>query len=154
MLIRGLEELQSLAQEFIEGLSPRAGKTSRTSAAVVALYGDLGAGKTAFVKAAAKALGVAEVVTSPTFVLEKIYPLEGRAFKRLIHIDAYRLENPEELAALRFEEIAADPANLVFIEWAERAQKLLPPGAASVRFTFVDKGTRDLAFSYGEIVKR
>lgn len=92
------------------------------AAFVAGLSGHLGAGKTAFVKAIAEGLGVKEVVTSPTFVVMKIYEVdmaENAAFKRLIHIDAYRLERREDLEALRFEEIVADPHNLVMIEWPE-----------------------------------
>src|SRR3989338_8753227 len=100
-LIRTLAELEAEAARFARELVPR-----NTGATLVTLSGELGAGKTAFVKAVAKALGVGEVVNSPTFVLEKIYPLplfsqkSGKGFKRLIHIDAYRLEKGGDLAPL------------------------------------------------------
>ena len=97
------------------------GRSGADSAFVTGLSGHLGAGKTAFVKRVADKLGVGEVVTSPTFVLMKIYGVQGPdvAFKRLVHIDAYRLERREDLEALRFEEVVADPGNLVMIEWPE-----------------------------------
>ena len=85
-LVRSIFELEVFAKEVTAALAPR-GHT----AVVMALYGDLGAGKSAFVKALAKALGVSGIVTSPTFVLQKIYPLQNQKFERLIHIDAYRL---------------------------------------------------------------
>lgn len=92
---------------------------------VVGLSGHLGAGKTAFVKAVARELGIEEIVTSPTFVIMKIYEIEraraNATFKRLVHIDAYRLERREELEVLMFEEIIADKNNLVMIEWPENA---------------------------------
>lgn len=88
---------------------------------VAGLSGHLGAGKTAFAKLVARELGVEETVTSPTFVIMKIYETgnENTAFKRLIHVDAYRLDRREDLEALRFEEIVSDPGNLVMIEWPE-----------------------------------
>src|SRR5579863_2270406 len=97
-VISSIIELESEAAECVSGLVPK-----QSDATLVTLSGELGAGKTAFVKAAAKALGVEEVVNSPTFVLEKIYALPaGGAFRRLIHMDAYRLESGAELAPLGF----------------------------------------------------
>ncbi len=90
---------------------------------VAGLSGHLGAGKTAFVKLVAKELGIEEVVTSPTFVIMKIYEAGNNGpFKRLVHIDAYRLERRKDLEALRFEGIAADPKNLVMVEWPENVR--------------------------------
>jgi tRNA threonylcarbamoyladenosine biosynthesis protein TsaE len=97
---------------------------------VVGLSGHLGAGKTSFTKLVAKELGIKETVTSPTFVIMKIYDIpadtklaDGAApsFKRLVHIDAYRLEKRAELAGIDFERIASDPHNLVIVEWPENA---------------------------------
>ena len=142
------EELGALARDFVARLEP--GK----AAAVMALYGELGSGKTAFVKAAAQALGVSETVTSPTFVLEKIYMLADKPFSRLIHIDAYRFLRPEELTALGFETIAADPKNLIFIEWAERVETLLPKDVERMYFKTIDETTREITFKYGETSKK
>jgi len=147
-VVRSLEELEVFARDAVASLSPK------KQATVMALYGDLGAGKTAFVKAAAKTLGILETVTSPTFVLEKIYLLEGRPFSQLIHIDAYRLLRPEELTALGFETMAADPKNLIFIEWAERVETLLPKDAMRLRFKTIDETTREVTFNYGETSKK
>ena len=122
-----LEEFNAQAEEFACGLRPRA-----EGATLITLSGELGAGKTAFTKAAANALGVAEVVNSPTFVLEKIYRLENQAFARLIHIDAYRLESGAELAPIGFDELMHDPANLVFLEWPEKVAGALSAPAAAI----------------------
>jgi tRNA threonylcarbamoyladenosine biosynthesis protein TsaE len=94
------------------------------SAFVVGLSGHLGAGKTAFVKLVATELGIDEIVTSPTFVIMKIYEggKKGVAFKRLVHIDAYRLERREELDGLGFEHVVADKNSLVMIEWPENVR--------------------------------
>ena len=120
-----VEKTVKTALEFIAELAPRT-----EAATVVTLSGELGAGKTTFVQGIARALGVAEPITSPTFVIEKIYSLEGQKWKRLIHIDAYRLADARELAALGWQEIVADPENLVCIEWPEHVAALIPADAA------------------------
>lgn len=124
-----LEEFNEEAARFITELLPRPG-----NATVVTLSGELGAGKTTFVQAVAKALGVAESVTSPTFVLEKIYQLEGREFSHLIHIDAYRLKGAQELEALGWKELLADTGNLIVLEWPERVAETIPEDAIRIRF--------------------
>lgn len=89
---------------------------------VIALRGDLGAGKTVFVRGAARGLEVDEKVTSPTFVLLKIY--QGRL--PVYHFDFYRLSAEEDLIELGFDEYLPGEG-VAFIEWAERLPELLPP---------------------------
>jgi tRNA threonylcarbamoyladenosine biosynthesis protein TsaE len=137
--IGDLAALGAEAEAFVRSLAPRADE-----ATLVTLSGELGAGKTAFVKAAAKALGVGEHVTSPTFVLEKIYGLQGAAFKRLVHIDAYRLESGAELAPLGFSALMKDPATLVLLEWPEKVADALPAPAAELALAANDDGSRML----------
>lgn len=103
-------------------------------AMVIALTGELGAGKTTFVQGFAQALGVKENVLSPTFVLMKIYPLARKRFRRLAHIDCYRLASPNDLSHLGFKQILKDKDAIVLIEWAERVKKLVPRGAIWIRF--------------------
>ena len=95
-------------------------------AVVVGLYGNLGAGKTTLTQSIATALGVVDTVTSPTFVIEKIYELTNRKFTHLIHIDAYRLEKSKELLHLGWKDIISDPHNLILIEWPERVADIMP----------------------------
>jgi len=128
-----LEETEKIAEDWLAEISRMAagrknsdnvaGKDSvgeSVLATVVGLSGHLGAGKTAFTKLAAKALGVNSTVTSPTFVLMKLYDINGSwPWKKLVHIDAYRFEKPEELKALNYEKIIADKDNLVLVEWPE-----------------------------------
>jgi len=123
-ILCSLEETHKCAANLVKELS--AAQSTRTSATVVGLSGELGAGKTTFVQAAARALGVALTVTSPTFVIEKIYKLDGGPFKHLIHIDAYRLTDENELRMLGWDDIAYDPKNIIFIEWPENVKELLP----------------------------
>jgi len=88
---------------------------------VIALSGDLGAGKTVFVQGAAAALGVRSPVQSPSFVLVREY--EGRM--RVLHADAYRLLSLQELIDLGYEELFASDA-VLFIEWGDAVDPLLP----------------------------
>lgn len=115
------------AARFIETVEPQTGE-----ATVVALSGELGAGKTTFAQAAARALGVEETVNSPTFVLEKIYALSGQKWERLIHIDAYRLKSVDELRTLGWNEIVADKHNLIVIEWPENVPRAIPETARHI----------------------
>jgi len=142
-MVRTLEDLKVTAREFVRYTRPRA-----EGATLVTLSGELGAGKTAFTKAVAEAFGVTDTVTSPTFVLEKIYALpQGMAFARLVHIDAYRLSGGKELAPLGFDEIMKDAKNLVFLEWPERVKDALPLPAATIAIAALSDGSR--TFSYG-----
>lgn len=106
------EETKSIAATIAATLRP---------GDVVALSGDLGAGKTCFVQGAAAALGVREQVTSPTFVLMREYA----GTHRILHLDVYRLGNLQELTDLGFEEFL-DPSSVIFIEWGDAVGPLLP----------------------------
>ncbi|MBI4088939.1 tRNA (adenosine(37)-N6)-threonylcarbamoyltransferase complex ATPase subunit type 1 TsaE [Candidatus Kaiserbacteria bacterium] len=138
-----LAELEEKAAHFIDSLTPKENATLAT------LSGELGAGKTAFVKAVAKALGVEEVINSPTFVLEKIYLLpEEKNFKRLIHIDAYRLEKGEELKPLGFDELMKDSGNLILLEWPEKVSDALPTPNVRISLIANSDGSRIISYTY------
>jgi tRNA threonylcarbamoyl adenosine modification protein YjeE len=125
-----------LPSEFIKELS-----TNVDRATLVTLSGPLGAGKTTFAQGIAEVLGVKERVTSPTFVIENIYALPagrqgltGKPWKRLIHIDAYRLESGAELEHLGWNKIVADKENLIVLEWPERVAEIIPKDALRLQF--------------------
>ncbi|MDR2295197.1 MAG: tRNA (adenosine(37)-N6)-threonylcarbamoyltransferase complex ATPase subunit type 1 TsaE [Clostridiales Family XIII bacterium] len=99
---------------------------------VIALIGALGTGKTTLTKAIAEGLGVTERVTSPTFAIIKEYA-SGRL--PLYHFDLYRLGCAEELYALGFEEYFRGDG-LTVVEWADRAERLLPQDALIVRLAY------------------
>ncbi|MCX6786242.1 MAG: tRNA (adenosine(37)-N6)-threonylcarbamoyltransferase complex ATPase subunit type 1 TsaE [Candidatus Kaiserbacteria bacterium] len=143
-LIKTLTELDEEAAHFVAGFVPK-----KDGATLVTLSGELGAGKTAFTKAVAKALGVIETVNSPTFVLEKIYQLgsEASKFKRLIHIDAYRLESGKDLAPLGFDETMRDSGNLILLEWPEKISDVLPRPAVRIYITALPDGSRTISYA-------
>lgn len=144
VISRSLAETRKAAKEFI---TTATGGRRRDSALVVALLGDLGAGKTAFVQQLAFELGVVESVTSPTFVIEKVYALPGGAsFSRLIHIDAYRLTTKEELLHLGWDEISKDPGNIICIEWPSNVSGILQAGAVIIDCAFVDETTHTYSY--------
>ncbi len=118
----------------------------RDKGGVIALHGELGAGKTALVQGLAAALGVAQPVTSPTFALVIEYPLPGG--RRLVHMDLYRLKNPEALEEIGFTEYR-ESDDIIAIEWAERAGGLLPPSTLHIDIRLADasSATRLLKFS-------
>jgi tRNA threonylcarbamoyladenosine biosynthesis protein TsaE len=102
---------------------------------VVSLTGDLGAGKTRFVRGAAEALGVEEPVASPTFVLVREY----RGALPIYHMDVYRLERLQEVLDLGFEDLL-DPHGVVFVEWGSAIEALLPDDHLEVELA-VDETT-------------
>lgn len=145
ILVKTLVEMEAEAGRFLGELMPREGE-----ATLVTLSGDLGAGKTAFTKAVAHVLGIEETVTSPTFVLEKIYQLgsEASKFKRLIHIDAYRLEAGSDLAPLGFDELMQDAGNLILLEWPEKVADALPTPTVSISIRVNTDDSRTLSYTY------
>lgn len=138
------KDVDNTARDFLKTLE---NETSSTHATIIGLSGDLGSGKTTFTQAVARALNIKEYITSPTFVIEKIYNISPTAksrFTRLVHIDAYRLESPQELVAIDFLKIIAEPTNLIFIEWPERLGDLLPSFTKKLVFNFVNETTRSV----------
>lgn len=113
---------------------------------VVALTGDLGAGKTTFVQGAARGLGVdGDQVTSPTFTLVKEY--RGRT--PVYHLDVYRLDRIQEVIDLGFEELL-DPDGVAFVEWGDAIEGLLPEGHLELSLhTRADDDVRQASLSAG-----
>ena len=87
-------------------------------AVIIGLLGDLGSGKTTFVQGFLKVAGWKKRITSPTFVLMRRYPLRGKKFKNIYHLDAYRLKS-SEIHHLELEDTIKDPQNIVLVEWPE-----------------------------------
>ena len=113
-------ELQSASPEETERAGERLAARLRPGS-VVALVGDLGAGKTCFIRGLARGLGVSQIVSSPTFVLVNQY--QGRL--PVFHVDAYRTESLAELLDLGLEEYI-DGDGVTVVEWADKLRALLP----------------------------
>ncbi|MEK7567674.1 MAG: tRNA (adenosine(37)-N6)-threonylcarbamoyltransferase complex ATPase subunit type 1 TsaE [Patescibacteria group bacterium] len=137
--IESLKELKNFSKKFLKELNP-----VKTGATILALQGNLGSGKTAFVKVLGKNLGIKKTIISPTFIIMKLYDISYKNFKKLIHVDAYRLEKEKELEVLGWQEILKNPENLIAIEWPENVSKVIPQSAKKLKFKFVDEKTRSV----------
>ena len=140
-LANNLEDTKKIATDFITSLNNHKGER----ACIVGLSGDLGSGKTTFVQLIAKNLGVMESVTSPTFVIQKTYQIKHPFFKKLVHIDAYRLESTEELIKLNFNETSSDSRNLIFIEWPENVIGIISTNSKIIKFSVIDDERRSIS---------
>lgn len=92
---------------------------------ILLLEGELGAGKTTLVKGLAVGLGIQNEITSPTFTLMNIYPVNSDKIKTLVHIDTYRLKDKEELIEIGAEDYLGQPDTLCIVEWPEKIAGLL-----------------------------
>jgi len=141
IITHGAIQTKDLASRFARRLLK---SKPAEKALVVGLIGELGGGKTVFAKGFAKSLGIGKIITSPTFVLEKNYELPGKKHLRLIHIDAYRIENPEELIGLGFKNLIRDPKNIVLVEWADKVSQILPKDCVRIKFEHAGKNKRKI----------
>ncbi len=111
--------------------------------AVLALEGDLGAGKTRLVRGLAAGLGVErDAVSSPTFVLSMEHRCDGN--RRLAHLDAWRMRDESDLDSIGFDDLLEAPGTVVAIEWASRIGPRLPSGRIDVSIDHVDESTREV----------
>lgn len=146
-IIHTIEDLRRYAERFLEHIAPKA-----EGAVVVGLSGNLGAGKTEFVKQVAAIVGISEDITSPTFVLQKNYPIAWHGFTELIHIDAYRLESGDDMVPLKFTETCINPQHLIFVEWPERIASVLPPHTDTIQFAVQDGERRLLTYKHHDVI--
>ncbi len=123
--VKSKEETEALGMELAQELGP---------GSVVALFGDLGAGKTTFTKAIAKGLGISDLITSPTFTIIHEYE-SGRL--PLYHFDVYRLGDEEELYELGYEEYFYG-SGVTVVEWADRVEACLPEDAIRINISYGD----------------
>jgi tRNA threonylcarbamoyladenosine biosynthesis protein TsaE len=128
--IESEEELSKVARLLLDALGDRT---------VVALRGEMGAGKTTLVRAIAEELGVEDQVTSPTFALVNQY--EGNDGQRLFHFDFYRIDDEREAFDLGYEEYFYS-GDLCLVEWPEKIEPLLPEDAMIVRISIGDDEQR------------
>lgn len=137
-------EMSDFAKEFLLGL-----KAEKKQATVVELRGNLGAGKTTFTQCIAKEFGIKDDITSPTFVILKKYEISGNEnFDNLIHVDAYRLNGPEELSVLGWGRVLENPRNIVFIEWPGIVSEILPKNTVTISFSVENEESRTIEVEY------
>lgn len=148
------EETQKLGEEFARS------HLAKLKHVLIALYGDLGSGKTTFVQGLAKGLGIKRRIISPTFIIVRSYVLKSQKLKVKIqkhnskfkslelrafyHIDLYRIDDEKDIKGLGIEEIISNPQNIVAIEWAEKMEKFLPKERWDVKFEYVGKSERKI----------
>ena len=116
---------------------------------VIGLTGDLGAGKTVFIKGLAKGLKIEQIINSPTFVLMKLYKINSKfknqnaklqcKIQNLVHVDAYRLNSSQELINVGIEDYLEKKNAIVVIEWGEKVKDILPKDKISVKIKFGGK---------------
>ena len=132
--ISSLESIREAAREFIQHIGEHR---------VFAFYGEMGAGKTTFIKAICEELGVEDVITSPTFAIVNEYSLaDGDC---IYHFDFYRIKKLEEVYDMGFEDYFYSGA-LCFIEWPELIEEVLPADAVKVNITENADGSRTIIF--------
>lgn len=132
MIIKSEQEMLEFGQNFAKSLT----------APIIELIGDVGAGKTTFVRGLAKGLGIADLITSPSFTISKSYALpSGKG--HLIHYDFYRLPDPG-LMLNDLRENLENPNNIIIIEWGNSIENILPKNRLKVEIKYNDNNTRNL----------
>lgn len=109
---------------------------------IITLQGPLGAGKTTFIQSFAKALGISNRITSPTFIISKQYPIPNSQFT-LYHLDLYRLESSIDIRSLSLDELIQNPNNLILIEWPEKLSSSIPV-STQVIISLINPNTREI----------
>ena len=131
--IESLDTIRQAAKEFIAGMDDRT---------VFAFRGNMGAGKTTFIKAICEELGVEDVINSPTFAIINEYR-SATTGELIYHFDCYRLDKIEEAYDLGAEDYFASGA-LCFIEWPDKIEELLPYDCVNVHIAETENGARSI----------
>lgn len=134
------EETEKLGEEFAKKIKP---------GEVVCLFGDLGSGKTTFVKGVARGLGIKTRLISPTFILVRKHKISIRyqvsGIKYMYHIDLYRLKDKKEAESIDLKEILEDRNAVIIIEWAEKAENILPKERWDISFNYIAGNRRKIS---------
>lgn len=139
-----LKQIKEIAKSLLKEIK----KGDGNGATILALFGDLGVGKTTITKEISSILGIKENVISPTFVIMKKYQTKDNKFKNLIHIDAYRLDEHKDILVLGWEDMIKDKNNLIIVEWPEKIESYLPRGIYNVSLNHKGDTSRTLKFWY------
>ncbi len=133
-IVQSEKEMKEYAAEFAQELQ---------GGEIVELIGDLGAGKTTFVRGIVEFLGSPARVKSPTFTVMNEYPITSEKIKKIVHLDLYRFENPLELDALELDQYI-DPQTVLFVEWPNRFNVPLFDGARRIEIEHLAEGERKI----------
>lgn len=142
---------------FGERLAITLKKKRYTRSYVLALTGELGAGKTSFSKGFAKGLGVKKPITSPTFLIARSYRIKEKRrvpWKILYHIDCYRLRGSEDLDSIDWEGIISHPFHIVLVEWAEKVREKIPGDALWISFLAHGHNKRNITIRSREYIPK
>lgn len=134
IVIKGLDTIDEAAKEFLQEIGDNK---------IIALYGSMGAGKTTFVTALCRVLGVEDVVNSPTFTIVNEYQTEEG--EPVFHFDFYRIKSLREVEDLGFEEYVYSDC-LCLMEWPEMIEEMLPEETVKVSISEQEDGTRLIKF--------
>ncbi|MBI3379757.1 tRNA (adenosine(37)-N6)-threonylcarbamoyltransferase complex ATPase subunit type 1 TsaE [Candidatus Gottesmanbacteria bacterium] len=115
---------------------------------VVCLYGDLGAGKTAFVQGMIDYFIPGKRVLSPTFIIVRHYRINHKLIDKFLHVDLYRLQDIKEIRKLEFFESIQKSDSIVAIEWAEKLENLIPKPRIDIHIKNLDKDRREIKIKY------
>ncbi|MDQ5952926.1 MAG: tRNA threonylcarbamoyladenosine biosynthesis protein TsaE [Patescibacteria group bacterium] len=123
----------------------------------VGLVGDLGAGKTSFTKGVAEFFGIENTIVSPTFVIQKVYEIKeenrkekNHSFKKLVHIDMYRLEDESELSTIDWNNYKNNSDNIIFVEWPNQIFKENPEEMITIKIEHLGLNERKIIYVSGE----
>ena len=130
LLLNNLSDIDTIAKKFVENMGNRK---------VFAFYGEMGAGKTTFIKAICGALGVTETITSPTFAIVNEY--EKEEGEPIFHFDFYRIKDIDEAYDFGYEDYFYS-GNICFIEWPQLVEPLLPENVVKVQIVIEDNEQR------------
>ncbi len=135
------EQTQALGNALALDVIKKHRQSRKGAAAIIALRGDLGAGKTTFVQGFLRGLGLKKRAQSPTFIIMRrhVLSLPARPFKNVFHIDAYRLKKASQMKTLGIRDIFGDPQNVILIEWPERIKGVIPKKTPWVSFLHGEK---------------
>jgi len=143
IITKSAKETQKLGQKLatsLKSLRP-GGPQGPEGDGVIALYGELGSGKTTFVQGLARGLGIKRRIISPTFIFVRPYTLDPKPCT-LYHVDLYRIDTLKQTTGLGLEEIFADKNAIVAIEWAEKIKKILPKKRIDIYFEYLSENKR------------
>lgn len=142
IVTNSFEETQKLGEELAKTLK---------GGEVLALYGNLGSGKTTFMQGLAHGLGITRNIISPTFIIMRSYEVgtrdNGLGISNLYHLDLYRIEDEKQAVGLGLEELIEDSHNIVAIEWPDKIENILPEKRISIYFEYMGDDKREIRIS-------